>query len=109
MIQPKAISGWANGLTRSLGSSDRRGRRYYYSGLDLNSFTVTADFAIDGAKTGDNLASRFGDRSDGVRELLLSRPINSLARGTLTVAVKDRQGNTSRVERTFSVGKSARQ
>jgi hypothetical protein len=31
--------------------------------------------------------------------------MNKLARGTLAVSVADRQGNVTRVERTFSVGR----
>ena len=74
------------------------------SGLDPASFTVTADFPVDGVKPGENLAVRFKDISEGVRELKLATPIRGLGRGTLTVAVKDRQGNVTRIERTFSVG-----
>jgi hypothetical protein len=55
-------------------------------------------------KPGDNLAARFKARSDGVHELQLATPIKSLDRGTLTVAVRDRQGNVTRIERTISVG-----
>jgi hypothetical protein len=33
----------------------------------------------------------------------LKEPIAALEKGKLTVSVKDRQGNTSRIERTFSV------
>jgi hypothetical protein len=76
----------------------------YDTGIDPASFTVTADFPIDDAKPGENLAARFKQKSDGVRELKLDTPINSLPRGTLTVAVKDRQGNLTRIERTISVG-----
>jgi hypothetical protein len=74
------------------------------TGIDPASFTVTADFPIDGAKPGENLAARFKETSDGVREWELGTPIKSLPRCTLTVAVKDRQGNLSRIERAISVG-----
>jgi hypothetical protein len=40
-----------------------------------------------------------------VRELKIARPLGDLKRGTLTVSVKDRQGNLTRIERRFSVGK----
>ena len=76
----------------------------YGTGLDAASLTVTADFPIDGTKPGENLAPRFKETSAGVRELKLAAPIKSLARGTLTVSVKDRQGNLTRIERTISVG-----
>ena len=75
----------------------------YYSGLDLDSFAVTADFQVDGTQAGRNLASKFKATTPGVWELTLSNPITELPRGTLTVLVKDRQGNTTRIDRTFSV------
>jgi hypothetical protein len=79
------------------------GMHDYYSGLDMDSFQVVADFALDGAPAGTNLASKFTTRADGVWELRLATPINRLPRGKLTVSVQDRQGNISRLERTFSV------
>ena len=72
-----------------------------YTGLDLDSFRVTADFPIDGAVAGKNLAPLFKALSENRWELTLKTPIKSLPEGKLTVAVKDRQGNWSRVERTF--------
>jgi hypothetical protein len=74
-----------------------------YTGLDSKSFRVIADFAVDGAPAGTNLASKFRSKSSGVWELKLSAPITDLSRGQLTVSIKDRQGNTSRMERSFAV------
>ena len=54
-------------------------------------------------EAGKNLADQFRVKSQGVWELVLDRPIANLASGDLTVSVKDRQGNVSRIERTFSV------
>ena len=68
-------------------------------------FSVVADFPLDGLAAGENLAKKFKPLPDSRWELKLARPIMDLPRGKLTVAVKDRQGNTSRMERTFSVGK----
>ena len=79
------------------------GMHDFDSGLDLDSFSVTADFPVDGAAPGENLASRFKPTTQGVRELKLSKPITALPHGTLTVSVKDRQGNLSRIVRQFSV------
>jgi mono/diheme cytochrome c family protein len=79
------------------------GMHDYDTGLDPSSFSVMADFPLDGVAPGQDLASRFRPRGDGVWELKLSRPVTSLAKGKLTVSVKDRQGNLSRIERTFSV------
>jgi hypothetical protein len=39
----------------------------------------------------------------GVWELAISRPLTELARGKLTVSDKDRQGNLTRIDRTFAV------
>ena len=39
-------------------------------------------------------------------ERRLRKPVTGLAKGKLTVSVKDRQGNVSRIERTFSVGRA---
>ncbi|MFM8471260.1 MAG: hypothetical protein ACKODH_15085 [Limisphaerales bacterium] len=80
------------------------GMHDYYSGLDAASFTVTADFTVNGAAPGENLAAKFKPLSQGVWELPLDKPLSALAKGRLTVSVKDAQGNVSRVERTFSVG-----
>jgi hypothetical protein len=80
------------------------GMHDYYSGLDMDSFQVTADFPIDGLTAGKNLAGRFKMKSQGVWEWKLARPITTLIRGKLVVSVKDRQGNISRIERKFTVG-----
>jgi hypothetical protein len=45
-----------------------------------------------------NLAATYG-----VWEMKLDRPIADLEKGTLTVLVKDRQGNQTRIVRSFSV------
>ena len=82
------------------------GMHDYDTGLDMDSFRVVADFPLDGVPAGENLAGRFKPRAAGVWELALSQPLAELPRGKLTVSVKDRQGNVSRVERTFSVVKS---
>lgn len=77
------------------------GMHDYGAGLDPASFTATADFAVNGAAAGENLAPKFTPLGGGVYELKLSSPLNR-ARGKLTVSVKDRQGNVTRVERVFS-------
>jgi Hydrazine synthase alpha subunit middle domain len=77
------------------------------TGLDMDSFQVVADFAIDGVAAGQNLAAKLQSKTDGVWELVLSKPIAALTKGKLTVSVKDKQGNGSRIERTFSVAPPA--
>jgi hypothetical protein len=76
----------------------------YGSGLDRDSFHVSADFSIDGADAGQDLAAKFQAKGPGIWELKLAEPLRRLPRGKLTVTVQDRQGNTSRIERTFAVG-----
>jgi hypothetical protein len=76
----------------------------YDTRLDVDSFQVVADFAVDGVAAGENLAGNFKGKSPGVWELTLSRPLTELPKGKLTVSVKDRQGNVTRIERTLSVG-----
>ncbi len=80
------------------------GMHDYDTGLDMDSFRVVADFPLDGAAAGENLASRFKGKTPGVWELMLSRPLTKLPNGKLTVSVKDRQGNLTTIERTFTVG-----
>src|SRR5690606_15059504 len=75
----------------------------YYSGLEEGSLEVVADFDVDGTPAGTNLASRFKEKSRGVWELKLARPVSGLKEGTLRVRVKDRQGNQTEIVRTLSV------
>jgi hypothetical protein len=79
------------------------GMHDYETGLDMDSFSVVADFPVDGSAAGENLGARFKPVTRGVWELRLEKPITALSSGSLTVSVKDRQGNTSRIERNFSV------
>ena len=80
------------------------GTHDYYTGLDLDSFVVTANFAVNGTPAGENLAAKFAKKTPGVWELRLEKPIRSLPRATLEVAIKDREGNVTRIDRVFSVG-----
>ena len=80
------------------------GMHDYDTGLDLDSFRVVADFAVDGVTAGENLATKFQKKEGGVWELKLTKPLTDLTRAKLTVSVKDRQGNTTSIDRTFSVG-----
>jgi hypothetical protein len=98
-----ALTGVLPGANESV-SRLRVGMHDFGSGLDLDSFRVTADFVADGFTAGENLASKFKAVEPGVWEWALTTPIVKLARGKLAVSVKDRQGNVTRVERTFSVG-----
>ncbi|HET6251364.1 MAG TPA: hypothetical protein VFE47_27010 [Tepidisphaeraceae bacterium] len=75
----------------------------YYSGLDEKSLSVTASFDVDGIAAGQELVGGFKSVNPGVWELKLARPVTGLRDGTITVSVKDKAGNTSRLERKFSV------
>jgi len=79
------------------------GMHDYNSGLDMKTFHVSANFAINGIAAGRDLSDQFRSKSQGVWELVLDRPMEKLATSTLTVSIKDRQGNETRIERTFSV------
>jgi hypothetical protein len=79
------------------------GMHDYYSGLDQDSFRVVASVDLDGVAAGENLASRFKVSAPGVWELRLGNPLKSIAKGTIQVSIRDKQGNENRLERTFSV------
>jgi hypothetical protein len=79
-----------------------------YNGLDADSLQVVADFPVDGVPAGQNLAPRFRPAYPRVLELKLAAPLR-LPRGRLTVRVRDKQGNETRIDRTFSAGQSASQ
>ncbi|MDA1055674.1 MAG: hypothetical protein O3C40_35210, partial [Planctomycetota bacterium] len=79
------------------------GMHDYYSGLDESSFTVAADFEINGVAAGENLAAKFQPTSQGVWQMKLDKPVTNIPKATLTVSVKDRQGNVSRLHRAFSL------
>jgi hypothetical protein len=81
------------------------GMHDYGTGLDLDSFQVVADFPLAGMAPGENLAKKFQTRTDGVWELALPAPLKDVAKGKLTISVKDKQGNISKVERTFSIAR----
>jgi hypothetical protein len=79
------------------------GMHDYNTGLDMKTFRVTADFAVNGIAAGKDLAGEFRKKSPGVWEFVLDPPTTKIAAGKLEVTVTDRQGNVSRIERTFSV------
>jgi hypothetical protein len=62
----------------------------------------TATVSSAGA-AGKNLANLFKATPDSRWELRLTQSIKELPRGTLTVSIKDKQGNLSRIERSFTV------
>ena len=79
------------------------GMHDYGTGLDLDSLRVTADFPIDGIAAGENLASRFEQLGRLALEAVAQEIDRQIAGGELTISIKDREGNMSKIERTFSV------
>jgi hypothetical protein len=74
-----------------------------YTGINMDSFSVTADFSVDGVAAGQELSSRFQQQSPGVWQWKLAKPISKLPSGTLSVSIKDHQGNVNTIRRRFSV------
>lgn len=72
----------------------------YYSGIDSETLSVIADFAVNGTPAGKNLGSQFQKTGDGILELKLSDPVSS-GEHSLTVSVEDRQGNRTIINRVF--------
>ncbi len=79
------------------------GMHDYYTGLDAKSLSITANILIDGLPAGTNLANGFQQKTQGVWEYQLKEPLAKIKTGTLTVSVKDHEGNTSQIVRKFSV------
>lgn len=80
----------------------------YLSGLDPASFSVVADFELDGIPAGENLAPKFKLLPDNRWEFVFSKPIEEHKRGNLTISIKDRQGNATTIKRTFSIERAAK-
>ncbi len=80
----------------------------YSTGLDLATFTVTANFDVDGNPAGSNLAELFLPSAPGVWEYRLESPIASLSEGRLSVQISDREGNMARTDRTIRVRGASR-
>lgn len=78
------------------------GMHDYDTGLDLETFTVNADIPIDGQPAGAELNAHFRQTETDVWEWKLTKPLAPQTAATLTVAVKDKQGNVMRTERRFS-------
>ena len=68
-----------------------------YTGVDLDTFSVTADFSVNGFAAGSELKNLFSDQGGGVFRLTLSSPLpqNQIERH-IFAEVKDHQGNVTR-------------
>lgn len=74
-----------------------------YRGLAEDSLAVSCSVDLPGAKAGENLAKRFEKQADGVWVLKLSSAVKNIRDARLSVAVRDKQGNETKVVREFSV------
>ena len=73
------------------------GMHDHYTGLDLKTFRVVADFAVDGVAVGENLAGRFKAKTGGVWELRLKAPVAKMPRGVSSNGgVKTSSGDLTR-------------
>ncbi|CEF49034.1 unnamed protein product, partial [uncultured bacterium] len=79
------------------------GMQDFDSGLDMKTFQVIADVNLDGIAAGQNLASKFKLKTQGVWEWTLAHAVKELPRAKINVSVQDCQGNTTRIERSFFV------
>ncbi len=73
-----------------------------YTGIDFSSFSVKADFVVNGHAANTELSSFFSAMGDGVYQLNLNSvlPVDSLERHIMA-EVKDNQGNIKRVKLRF--------
>lgn len=74
----------------------------YYSGINMESLSITVDFQVNEVAAGDNLAAQFLPVGEGIYELKLVTPV-SPGEHSIVVSVKDRQGNLSTINRSFQV------
>jgi len=81
------------------------GMHDYYTGLDLKTLNITANITIAGFNPGENLATQFKLTTQGVWEFPLPQPITNVTNAKLTVSIRDIQGNTNSLERTFTIHK----
>ncbi|MFN7917484.1 MAG: hypothetical protein U0Q55_19210 [Vicinamibacterales bacterium] len=80
----------------------------YYSGLAPGSLSVKASFPINGKAPGTELGPLFQAGPDSVWSLAVTPPVTVPERATITVSVRDRAGNTTRIDRTISTRTSTR-
>jgi hypothetical protein len=74
-----------------------------YSGLDRASFSVRANFVVNGKAAGTELAGDLVEAADHVWIIKLDSPLKYINDGIVTVSVKDKRGNESVVTRGFNI------
>lgn len=75
----------------------------YYSGIDDQTLSITADFNVNGRKAGEELLPQFSQTSDGVWETKLLKDLAKDQPFEITVSVKDKHGNEAKVKRKFVI------
>jgi hypothetical protein len=90
------------GATGAAFNQIRLGLYDNYSGINRQSLSVKADFAVNGKAAGSELAGDFTSVGDGVWAMNISPVIVTLRAGKITARVKDLAGNESVIERSFS-------
>lgn len=73
------------------------------TGIDTASLRLTADFPVNGQPAGTNLAFELKSTRKGVYEFALTGTAPKT--GTITIEVADKQGNRTRVTRSFQVAR----
>jgi hypothetical protein len=71
------------------------------SGVDLSTLSVMATFDVGCQTPPKEMASLAVEVDDGVYEIQLPSSVRDATRGWINVSVKDRQGNVTRVARSF--------
>ena len=77
-----------------------------YSGVNRESFAVSADFPIDSYDPGEDFSTCFVEGEAGVFTCLLGSEVSGIEGGTITVSIADNAGNISVLERTITAPKS---
>jgi hypothetical protein len=72
-----------------------------FSGLDMSTLSVTADFPVGGRPAGAELKDLAAPAGDRVFQIVISPPVTNAGRRSVRVSARDVQGNVARVRRTF--------
>jgi hypothetical protein len=97
LSQPRA------GVNRRVVDAIRVGIADANSGIAPGSLSIRADFTIAGRAAGAELADLAQLVDDGIWQIALAPPLQDQPERHLTVSVRDRQGNVTRVVRAFRV------
>ncbi|MDO6558271.1 HzsA-related protein [Paraglaciecola chathamensis] len=75
----------------------------YYSGIDIESLSITASFQIDNHAPDTQLSPFFTSKNKGIYTYKLKTPIYELSDGEISVEIGDRQGNINKMVRSFKI------